>query len=126
MKLTNNHFGEIKFEENNILHFKNGLFGFEECKKFLLIKTDDDLFYWLSSIDIPELVFPLIGLRLIDEAYPQAENMEAFGIVTLSSNPQDATVNLKAPVYINQDSKEGYQIIVDRENYSLYYNLFQE
>jgi len=33
---------------------------------------------------------------------------------------------MKAPVFIDQDKKTGYQEILDNENFSLYYNLFVE
>ncbi|HET53891.1 MAG TPA: flagellar biosynthesis protein FliW [Ignavibacteria bacterium] len=126
MKLKNKQFGEVEFAEENILNFKNGLFGFEELKNFLLIKTENDLFFWLNSIEQPELIFPLVGLRVIDDTYPQSDETEAFGIVTLSKDPYQTTVNLKAPVYINQDKKEGYQSIIDHDKYSVNYKLFIE
>lgn len=126
MKLHNKQFGEVEFNKENIIKFKNGLLGFEELNEFLLIKTDNDLFFWLSSVTQPELVFPLIGLRLIDDSYPQADDCEAFGIVTLSKNFSETTVNLKAPVYINQNNNEGYQTIVDKDKYSVKYKLFIE
>ena len=126
MKLQNKQFGEVEFTEENIIKFKNGLLGFEELNDFLLIKTENDLFFWLSSVDQPELVFPLIGLRLVDDSYPQEKENEAFGIVTLSNKLEETTVNLKAPVYISQDKKEGYQSIIDKDEYSVKYKLFIE
>lgn len=126
MKLQNKQFGEIEFSKENILHFKNGLFGFEEFQSFLLIKSENELFFWLNSIDQPEYIFPVIGLRLIDDGYPQTEETEAFGIVTFNNDPKKTTVNLKAPVYINQDKKEGYQTIIDQDKYMVNYQLFTE
>lgn len=126
MKITNKQFGEFEFSKENILHFKNGLFGFEEYKSFLLIKSENDLFFWLNSVDQPELIFPLVGLRVIDDSYPQTDETEAFGIVTLNSDPNNTTVNLKAPVYINQDKKEGFQTIIDHDKYMVNYKLFVE
>lgn len=127
MRIITKQFGEIEFQEENIVKFSAGLFGFEQFKKFLLIKTDEELFYWLNSIDEPEIVFPLIGLRVIEEDYPAAaENFESFGIVTLNADPLKISVNLKAPVYINQDEKTGFQKIIDSEKYNVHYNLFVE
>lgn len=126
MKLKTYHFGEIEFTEDRILNFENGLFGFENLKKFLFIKPDDSFFYWLNSVDNPDISFPMFGLRLLDEKYPQEDEHEAFGIITLNHDPLKITVNLKAPVYINQDDKSGYQKILDSENFSLTYNLFVE
>lgn len=126
MKINTYQFGEMEFDENLIISFETGMIGFEELKQFLLVKTDDELFYWLNSIQQPEIAFPLIGIRVIDEDYPTKESFEAFGIVTLNKDPLQITVNLKAPVYINQAQKTGFQKILDADRYSLYYNLFVE
>ncbi len=78
MKIITKQFGEIEFSDDLVITFKEGLIGFEEFKKFLLIKPEDNIFYWLNSIEKPEIAFPLFALRLIDENYPQEENHEAF------------------------------------------------
>ena len=126
MKLKTYRFGEIEFSEDKIITFEKGLFGFEELTKYLFIKPDDSLFYWLNSIDNPDIAFPMFGMRVIDEHYPQEENFEAFGIVVLNADPKKITVNLKAPVYISQEDKKGVQKILDSDKYQIDYNLFTE
>ncbi len=126
MKIRTHQFGEIEFEPNIIIKFNTGIFGFENLKDFLLIKVDDEIFYWLNSIEEPDIVFPLIGLRLIDDSFPQEESSEAFGIVTMNPDFQKITVNMKAPVYINQTSKSGFQKILDTEKYPLKYNFIKD
>ena len=74
MKIITKQFGEIEFSEDRVIIFNNGLYGFESFKRFLLIKTDDELFYWLNSIDEPEIAFPLVGARILDESYLQNSN----------------------------------------------------
>jgi flagellar assembly factor FliW len=126
MKINTQKFGEIEFPEDLVIRFKEGPFGFEDLKEFVLIKPEESVFYWLNSIEKPEIAFALFGLRVIDENYPQVENHEAFGIVTLNSDPLKVTINMRAPVFIDQDNKTAYQTIFDKDNYSLYYNLFAE
>lgn len=126
MKLKTDQFGEIEFSEDLVLNFEEGLYGFEYLKKYLLIKTDDDVFYWLTSVDRPEICFPLIGTRIIDEDFPEVESHEAFAIVTLNKDPLKITANLKAPVYINQETKTGFQKIIDTDKYPISYKLFVE
>jgi flagellar assembly factor FliW len=48
MEITTKQFGKIEFEEDRIIKFDSGLVGFEELKSFLLIKQDDELFFWLK------------------------------------------------------------------------------
>ncbi|KAB2841618.1 MAG: flagellar biosynthesis protein FliW [Melioribacteraceae bacterium] len=126
MKIQTYHFGEIEFAEDKIITFKDGIFGFEELKKFLFIKPDDSIFYWLNSVENPELGFPMFGVRAIDEEFLQVDSYEAFGIVVMNPDPLKITVNLKAPVYINQDEKIGFQKIIDTDKYPVYYNLVNE
>ncbi|MFA7418989.1 MAG: flagellar assembly protein FliW [Melioribacteraceae bacterium] len=126
MKIQTYHFGEIEFAEDKIITFKDGIFGFEELKKFLFIKPADSIFYWLNSVETPELGFPMFGVRAIDEEFLQVDSYEAFGIVVMNPDPLKITVNLKAPVYINQDEKIGFQKIIDTDKYPVYYNLFTE
>lgn len=126
MKILTYQFGEVEFTEDKIINFQGGLFGFEELKNYLFIKPDDSYFYWLNSIENPGIAFPLFSIRALDEQFPQNENFEAFAIVTLNPNPLKMTVNLKAPVYINQNDKLGIQKIIDTDKYPVYYNLFSE
>lgn len=126
MKIKTHQFGEFEFSEDLVINFPEGLFGFEQLHKYLLIKTDEELFYWLNSIEQPDISFPMIGLRIIDGNFPSVEDNEPFGIVILNKNPQDVKVNLKAPVYINQNNKTGFQKIIDSDKYPVDYNLFIE
>lgn len=126
MKLKTYRFGEIEFPEDKIITFNEGLFGFENLKRYLFIKPEDSLFYWLNSVDDADIAFPMFGLRVIDDSYPQEESFEAFGIIVLNADPLKITINLKAPVYINQDEKKGVQKILDSDKYKIDYNLFTE
>lgn len=126
MKIRNVQFGEIEFDESMIIEFKEGIIGFENYKKFVLINVDDGIFFWLTCIDEPEIVFPLFATRLIMEDYPQVEGYESFGIVKLNQNPGKITINLKAPVCIDQDKKDGYQKILDDDQFPIDYILFKE
>jgi len=126
MKITTYQFGEIEFNENSIINFPSGIFGFENLKKFLLVQTEEGLFNWLNSIEQPEIAFPLISLRVIDDAFPQVDNHEAFGVVTFNPDPLKVTVNMKAPIHINQNVKKGYQTILDVDAFLINYNLIVE
>jgi flagellar assembly factor FliW len=126
MVINTHHFGEVEFNNDIVLKFENGLFGFEDLKEFLLLRVGEDLFYWLISVQTPDIAFPLIGLRIVDENYPEEAENEAFGIVTLNKDPLKISVNLKAPVYINQEKKTGYQKILDSDRFNIDYRLFVE
>lgn len=124
MKIKNQQFGEFEFDENRVFLFKEGLLGFEELKKFLLITEENGLFFWLTSVDEPEIVFPLFPIKSLYDNYPGDKKMEPFGIVKLDKNPVDITINLKAPVYLDVDEKIGLQKIIDSDEYLVDYKLF--
>ena len=87
MKISTYQFGEIEFNEDSVINFSSGILGFETLKKFLLIQTDEGLFNWLNSVEQPEIAFPLISLRVVDDAFPKTEEHEAFGVVTFNPDP---------------------------------------
>ncbi len=123
MKLTSGQFGEIEFEESAVLHIGEGVIGFEHLKRFLFIENDS-VFNWLLSVDEPEIIFPLFPIRFLYSDYPEIEGHEPFGIVRLHKNPEQITVNLKAPLYFMMDAKKGFQKILDNDTYKIDYNLF--
>ncbi len=126
MKISNTHFGEIEFDEKLIINFSDGIIGFEELKKFLLINNNNGLFLWLTSVEEPDIVFPLFAVNVLYNNYPSVEGFEVFGIVKLDREPENITINLKSPVYISEKSKNGYQKIVDVDSYPINYKLFKK
>lgn len=126
MKITTYQFGEIEFNEDSVIYFPSGIFGFENLKKFLLVQTEEGLFHWLNSVEQPDITFPVISLSVIDDAFPKVENHEVFGVVTFNPDPLKVTVNMKAPIYIDQNVKTGYQTILDEDSFLINYNLFVE
>lgn len=126
MKLSTKQFGEIEFDENLCIQFTEGILGFEELKRYVLISEENGLFFWLTSVDEPEIVFPLFPINTLQENYPQSDNFEAFGIVKLSKDPSEITINLKAPIYLDRDQFSGFQKILDTDKYPVDYKLFVE
>lgn len=122
--LQTKQFGEYTFDEEIIINFEDGVIGFEDLTKYIIIHHEEDLFYWLTSVDQPEIVFPLFPVCLLLEEYPKKEGYEAFSIVKLAKEPANISVNLKAPLYINLESKKGYQTILDKEDYKVDFPLF--
>jgi flagellar assembly factor FliW len=51
IKITTRQFGELEFEDDIVLHFEDGIIGFENLKRYVILKMDDDLFFWLASVD---------------------------------------------------------------------------
>ena len=122
MKISNAQFGEMEFNEDQIIKFEGGIAGFEESKRFLMVQLDFVLFYWLVSIDEPEIVFPLVPVNSFLENFPNEINTNPFALVTFNADPTKITVNLRAPLFINTEKNVGYQRQLER--YKTNYPLF--
>ncbi len=126
MKIKTLQFGEVEYNDDIVINFEDGILGFENFTKYLLITEENGLFYWLTAIDEPEIVFPLFPIGTLQDDYPEKESLEPFGIVRLSKDPSEITINLKAPIYLDQEKKTGFQKILDTEKYPVDYKLFVE
>ncbi len=119
MRIRNSQFGEIEFDEEIIITFPNGIIGFEELKKFIIVEDEEcKPFRWLISIEEPEIGFAILEPTFVLENYYQKVGFDPkifalFSIVTLNRDISKISVNLKAPIVIDKSKKLGKQIIVD-------------
>ena len=137
MELISNQFGKISFEDNIILNFHSGVFGFENLKKYIIIDDEEtEPFRWLMSVDEPEVCFPLLDPFLINQDYSHflpkglankitdSESASlVMGIVTLKNTNDKMTINLKGPIVINLNESTGKQIILNDEKIETAYPL---
>jgi len=58
MDIETTRFGRMPVDEERILTFPRGLLGFPDHRRFALIQTgNENYFFWLQSIDEPSLAF---------------------------------------------------------------------
>ncbi len=142
MQLQTRHFGEITVNENDILYFPSGLPGFENVKKYTLLGRGeaDTLFFWLQSIDDPNLAFVVTDPFSINPEYfvevddseteelqiKDTEDVLTLAIVTVPQNVKLTSANLKAPVLINLQNNRGKQIIMKNETFPVKYYIMKE
>ncbi len=142
MKVNTRLFGEIDIEDDKILNLDNGIIGFPDMKKFTLIydseSKHDNSIIWFQSLDEPQFAMPVIAPHIVMEDYNPIVNDELLSklgefkdeelvvLVTLKvpENLKDMSVNLKAPIIINSNNKEGAQVIVENEDYSVRYPIY--
>lgn len=137
MKMMTKYFGELEVPEESIIHFKNGLKGFEEKKKFVIVKNFDTEepvpFFWLQCLDDADLAFvitvpfifkPDYAFDLPDETVevlhitPESE-LGIYSIVTIPGEIEEFTYNLMGPVVVNFSTKEGDQVVLYNENFNI-------
>ncbi|MBU5436675.1 flagellar assembly protein FliW [Tissierella sp. MSJ-40] len=142
MKINTKYFGEIEVVEEKIIEFQEGIPGFEEEKKFVIINNPDseNPFDWLQAINDPNLSFAIVNpfivfddydVRIPDSAIDKLklENEKDIVIYTIVVVPEDVnkmTTNLLGPIVINSKERLGKQIILDDERYTTRHYIFSQ
>ncbi|MGI6704574.1 MAG: flagellar assembly protein FliW [Clostridia bacterium] len=135
LKTDTKYFGEIEFDEKDIIRFERGLLGFEEIKKYILIDNPETggIFKWLQAADRPEPAFVVMNPYYICADYefdiPNGtvnklgiEKPEDIVVLTIVVVPEDIskmTTNLKAPLIINTRNNKAEQLVLEDDRYSL-------
>lgn len=133
-------FGEEEISEDVIIDFPNGVYAFEENKRFVLLSPcgEDKYPMWLQSVDNPNLCFivfdpkefvPDYSVELDRETKELLEaNGEELDLLCMAVVPDEyinTTLNLKSPIVINSKAKKGVQVIA-AENYPLKFPAFKK
>jgi flagellar assembly factor FliW len=141
IKVKTSRFGDIEVKKDDVIELPSGLIGFPELKEFVLLDHDKDSpFKWLQSLDDGTIAFVLINPLLFKSDY-EVEVTEAevsdlsleneddaviSVIVTMPTNPQQMTANLKAPLIFNLKNRRGKQIILTSNTYTPRHNIMEE
>ena len=143
MLLNTKNFGEVEIKDEDILFFEYGLPGFESMTHFVILgKTDspDDPFFWLQSIENPNLAFVIMNPRdLVFDYEAEIDMFTAnllkitnendaliYCIVTVPQDIQKISINLKAPVIINAKENRGCQVVLENEKYKFKHIITEE
>lgn len=133
MKIDTKYYGEIEYEENELLIFPDGLFGFSQYHAYLPLAMDeeDTSMLILQSTDEPYVAFFLIDpLSLLPSYAPvltseelsflgvkSSNELSYYAICTAQKDYLDNTVNMRCPLVINPDTRKGLQVILSNADY---------
>lgn len=132
-------FGALEVAEDQVYRFPEGLYGFEELRRFVLVEaTPGAPWKWLQSLDEPRISFVIFDpFVLVPDYRPQIPEAElaAVGLKTageaavyvLATVPADlarTTVNLRAPLVFNPQARLARQIILPDDRYQVRYPAF--
>ena len=140
MQLQTTRFGTLEIEENLIIHFPNGIPGFENLHRFFFIPVEGTKnLHWLQAADDPPVALLVIDPFKYFKDYacdvPETDIRELeiesgeetllMATVTIPrANPAEATANLVAPIVINNRLKKARQIILANAPYTTRHRLF--
>lgn len=141
MKAETRLFGTIDIAEDKLITLENGMVGLPDYRKFALIFDEEtkekNAIMWLQSMDDPQTAFPVIQPNLVKPDYNPTVNEEmlaplgrltdenTYVLVTVTARPdvKETSVNLKAPIIINTETKKGCQMIIDGD-YPVKYKIY--
>lgn len=132
MKIDGTRFGDIEFDSSNIIHFPEGLIGFEELRNFVVMPNrQEGPLFWIQSVEDKDVAFLLTDPQnfFLDYAVSpdrneqgklQVEKIEdcyALAVVTLQPD-KSVTLNLAAPVIFSPQSNRALQVILEGAPYN--------
>ena len=126
-------FENLVFSPDDVITFNDGIPGFEDNKKFVIIRDESYApFEWLVCADGTKLRFAMLNPMIVYPEYSpnisraqidglgliHAEDLLMYAFVTIAAMPNESTLNLAAPVIINIKDKIGRQVILENSKYS--------
>ena len=139
MLIETKYHGEIIIKDNEIIHFDQGIPGFVEEKQFTLLPLNEESpFLILQSLKTAQLGFVVVDPFVYKTDYEfdltdsdkeilklsSEQDVNVLAIMTLKDTLKQSTVNLMAPVIINQKMNLGKQVILSNTTYSVKHRLF--
>ncbi|ADK81718.1 flagellar assembly protein FliW [Sediminispirochaeta smaragdinae] len=143
MKVQTKPYGLIDVDERQLISFPTGIFGFETLKRYVLLDAIQQPFYWLQSIDVPEIAFVLISPFIFRPDYDPVlssdeyheiglegsddDDLLLFTIVTIPPNNHSGmTANLQGPIIINRKTRVARQAIAGDTNWRTKHLIMDE
>lgn len=134
MNIDTHYFGSVTYEECDIVHFSDGLFGFTELKEYLPLAFNEgsDSMICLQSLGDPDVSFILMNPFMLDPNYSPGispedraaldvqneEDLSFYVICVMRDVPEESTINFKSPIVVNSKNREGRQIILEHPSYT--------
>lgn len=132
-------YGTVEYEEENLITFADGLFGFPTLKRYLFLTLDeeDDFMLLMQSVENNQVGFALINPYFLDAEYApeltpeelscleaeESGELSYYSICTIHNDYLENTVNLKCPLVINPRTRQGIQVILEHSPYEYRHKL---
>lgn len=128
MLIKTSRFGPLEVASEDVLTFPAGMIGLEECREWVLLAdAQNEALGWLQSLARPEIAFAVVSPRRFLPHYQLRVYRSELAPLSLS-HARDAqvlavvgkhedrlTLNLKAPIVVNLESRLGRQVIANGE-----------
>lgn len=140
MTIQTKHFGEIEVTDDDVLNFIGGVPGFDGTKYVILNNSnqENNPFVWLQSMEDPNIALVLVNTFMLypdyapdvddellkDLQFSQREELVVFNVMVIPEKVEEMTVNLKAPIIINNTNHKAIQVICDNSDYEIKHKVY--
>jgi len=138
MNVQTTRFGPVEVDPDRIMTFEAGLLGFSSYTRFVLLQPDEEgVFFWLQSVDAPDLAFVVTdpSLWVADfEAVIRREQMDEIGLerledaqvfVIVNRYDRSLTANLQGPLVVNVQNRSAMQLVLADRRWTTRYEIVQ-
>ena len=124
MLVRTTRFGTLEVEAEDVLAFANGLVGFEDCRRWVLLAdAENPAIGWLQCVTRPAVALAVVSPRRFVPDYQfrvyrsELAELELTGVadaqvvVVVGRNDRAITLDLKAPIVIHLALRRGCQVV---------------
>ena len=130
------HLPDLDINENDIIHFQDGMLGFEEYKDFVVLEDDENPFIMIlqSTDDLHPSFVVADPFEVLDKYEPilSKQDEDYFGesaeikyllVTVITEDVAESVVNLKSPIAIDVNTNRAKQVFLEND-YSIRQRLF--
>ena len=134
--------GEMDLSEKEIITFEEGIPGFDHLRKFAIVSVArTEPIKWLVSLEDKDVALPIIDPWIVRLDYhvdisekdvqdldiEKDEDVSVWCVVVIPKDkPDDATINLLAPIVVNMKNGKAKQIIMETDEYTIKHRIKDE
>lgn len=141
MNINTKYFSNLSYTEEEVITFKSGIFGFENNKRFLLIRFEEENggLLCLQNLEDEQLAFVVMNpfcfplgycpklsendlksLGCVDE-----KSLVCYNICVLNDDVKKSSVNLRCPLVINGETRQALQVVLEDDRYSFKHPFYK-
>lgn len=130
------HLPDLEIQKNDIIHFQDGMLGFEEYKDFVVLEDDENPFIMIlqSTDDLHPSFVVVDPFEVLDKYEPilSKQDLDYFGqqaeikyllVTVITDDVAESVVNLKSPIAIDVKTNRAKQVFLEND-YSIRQRLF--
>ncbi len=117
--------GTIRLQRKYLFTFPSGLIGFEHLKQYVIVASPElEPLRWVLAVEDPTIGLPVLLPWYVIPHYElpaeYADPQRFVPLVVVAIMPESGTVvvNLKAPIILDLQKRQGQQVILPGDRYS--------